>query len=106
MREKKEAKRALYTAIHKLAESSTNFEGDQAVNIVQQAAVAYAVTGLLDAALPFPPGDPTYRSRRTFEPHFSETSRTEPPSDPYDGIRRVLQVIDAVRAADPSIRDA
>jgi hypothetical protein len=32
------------------------------------------VTGLLDGALPMPPGDPTYRSRRAFEPQFSETS--------------------------------
>ena len=32
------------------------------------------VTGLLEGALPMPPGDPGYRSRRAFEPRFSETS--------------------------------
>ncbi len=32
------------------------------------------VTGLLDGALPMPPGDPAYRTRRAFEPRFSETS--------------------------------
>jgi hypothetical protein len=32
------------------------------------------VTGLLDGALPMPSGDPAYRSRRAFEPRFSETS--------------------------------
>lgn len=32
------------------------------------------VTGLLDGALPLPPGDPRYRSRHAFEPRFSETS--------------------------------
>ena len=31
------------------------------------------VTGLLDGALPLPPGDPRYRSRHAFEPRFSET---------------------------------
>lgn len=32
------------------------------------------VTGLLDDALPLPPGDPRYHARHAFEPRFSETS--------------------------------
>ena len=32
--------------------------------------------------------------------------RTNQAADPYDGVRRVLQAIQAVRAADPSIPDA
>ena len=33
-----------------------------------------AVTGLLDGALPLPPGDPRYRTGHAFEPRFSETA--------------------------------
>ncbi len=69
-RRRRETRAALHSAIQRLAESSTNVEGETAAVMVREAVIAY---GLLEGALPLPPGDPAYGSRRAFEPRFSET---------------------------------
>lgn len=57
---------------------------------MRQAAEAYIISALLDDALSMPTIiESEYRSGRA--------------SDPYDGVRKVLQAIQAVRAPDPSI---
>jgi hypothetical protein len=70
-RQRRETKAALHTAIQNLAKASSKAEDATAALMVREATIAF---GLLDGALPLPPGEPTYRSRRAFEPRFSETS--------------------------------